>query len=118
MTRRAGYSLLEVLIAFVILTLVLAALLPGQARLLDRATIQEQQLLAHDYALSQLAKIGTATPLTVGATESTYRNWQITTAIVPAASADSSAGFLTVEIQVHDNRSRILATANSVMASK
>jgi len=41
MTGRAGYSLVEVLIAFVIMTLVLSALIPGQAALLGRTTVLE-----------------------------------------------------------------------------
>lgn len=115
MSRRKGYSLLEVLIAFVILTLVLAALLPGQARLLDRASIQEQQLLAHDYALSLVATIGTSTPPDIGTTDSTYRNWNITTTIAPSEILGDAARVIALEISVHDNRRRLLATAYSVM---
>ncbi|MDO6591939.1 hypothetical protein DS901_02505 [Loktanella sp. D2R18] len=118
MTRRTGYSLLEVLIAFVILTLVLAALLPGQARLLGRATVQEQQLLAHDYALSQVAAIGTSTPPDIGTTENTYRNWDITTTIAPSESLGDPTTFIAIEVRVHNSRSQLLATAHSVMVSR
>ncbi|WP_457645936.1 prepilin-type N-terminal cleavage/methylation domain-containing protein [Profundibacter sp.] len=76
-TRRAGYSLFEVLIAFAILTLVLTALIPGQARLLARVQKQDDSFLAQDYAFSRMAQIGVVTPLAEGTTNETYRDWRI-----------------------------------------
>lgn len=115
MSRRTGYSLLEVLIAFVILTLVLTALLPGQARLLDRTSMQEQKLLAHDYALSTAAQLSISTPATIGTVQNNYQNWLVTTTISPAEHTNSATDVLTLEVRVHDSRNRLLATVHSVM---
>lgn len=76
-SRRAGYSLLEVLIAFAIMTMVLTALIPGQARLLSRVARQDDQFLVQDYAYSRMAKIGVITPLEEGTQTDSYRSWQI-----------------------------------------
>lgn len=75
--RRAGYSLLEVLIAFVILTMVLSALIPGQARLLSRIDQQDEKFLAQDYAYSRMAQIGVSETVVSGSSTDRYRNWHI-----------------------------------------
>jgi prepilin-type N-terminal cleavage/methylation domain-containing protein len=80
MSRR-GYSLFEVLVAFVILALVLAVLLPGQASLLRRAVSGPEAVLAQDYALSHLAHIGRDIPAAEGQDSEPYRDWTVQTAI-------------------------------------
>jgi len=96
MSGKAGYSLIEVLIAFVIVTLVLSALIPGQAMLLQRTVAQADRTLAFDYALSQAAHLGVTRPLAVGQTSETYRDWHVTTDIVPAAAASGFDVSITV----------------------
>ncbi|RLJ60747.1 prepilin-type N-terminal cleavage/methylation domain-containing protein [Litoreibacter meonggei] len=80
---RAGFSLIEVLVAFTILSLVLVALIPGQARLLGRAADAEQQALAFDYALSKASELTVLEPLEVGTVETTYRNWTVVQETMP-----------------------------------
>ncbi|PRY92079.1 pilin/secretion family protein with methylation motif [Hasllibacter halocynthiae] len=64
----AGYSLVEVLIAFAVMALVLGALIPGQARLGEAAIRAEERLLVLTALLAATASrnVGTAT---VGGTE-------------------------------------------------
>ena len=54
MPSRAGFSLLEVLIAFAVMAAVLGALAPGQAAMAARVGEAAERLLAADYALSRL----------------------------------------------------------------
>lgn len=77
MNKSAGYSLFEVLIAFAIMALVLAVIIPGQAALLRRTQNMDEAVLAQDYAASLMAKIGYETPLRPGDTELTYRGWRV-----------------------------------------
>ena len=58
MNRRSGYSIIEVLIAFAVMSMPLAVLLPGQTRLLGRAGTAAERALAHDYALSRRDMVG------------------------------------------------------------
>ena len=53
MPSRAGFSLLEVLIAFAVMAAVLGALVPGQAAMAARTGEATGRLLAADYALSR-----------------------------------------------------------------
>ena len=110
MNGREGYSLIEVLIAFVIMTLVLAALIPGQAALLSRATVLEEQVLAHDYALSRAARLGVDTPLVAGTARETYRDWQIDTEIIEGGMIRSEVETLVATITVTDLGGRQLAS--------
>jgi len=82
-SARAGFSLFEVLVAFAILSLVLTALIPGQARLLSRAADAEQKALAFDYALSKAAELNVIEPLTVGTTRHSYRGWDVVQETLP-----------------------------------
>jgi prepilin-type N-terminal cleavage/methylation domain-containing protein len=76
-SRRAGYSLLEVLIAFAIMSLVLAVLLPGQSRLLGRAVSANETLLARDYAESLIAGYGFDRATTEGERTFETGDWQV-----------------------------------------
>jgi prepilin-type N-terminal cleavage/methylation domain-containing protein len=78
MSGKRGFSLFEVLIAFTIMSMVLVALIPGQARLLGRATEADQRALAFDYALSRALELGVTEPLRIGSEIEQYREWDIT----------------------------------------
>ena len=71
----SGYTILETLVAFVVMSLVLGVLVPGQGILLRRAAIAEEELLAFEFALSRLARAGVEYPAFPGASETKYRDW-------------------------------------------
>lgn len=78
---KAGYSLLEVLVAFAILTSVLAVVLPGKTALFQRFDQAETRFLAQDYAISRLERFVIEHRSDGGADltfSETYRLWQIT----------------------------------------
>lgn len=105
MRSKRGYSLLEVLIAFTIMTIVLAALIPGQARLLARANNADTQLLAYDFALSHMATLGISTPIANGTTQSTYRDWIVVTSI-----QRTSETLFNITITVENTQGAVLAS--------
>ena len=72
----AGFSLLEVLIAFAVMAAVLGALFPGQAAMVARTGEAAERLLAADTALSHLDALGVAEPVPAEA-ETDYRGWKI-----------------------------------------
>ncbi|WP_415400590.1 type IV pilus modification PilV family protein [Tateyamaria sp. SN3-11] len=74
MNRRSGYSIIEVLIAFAVMSMTLAVLLPGQTRLLGRAGDAAERALAQDYALSRLDLVRV---LGAEAPASSYGNWRV-----------------------------------------
>lgn len=107
--NRAGYSLFEVLIAFAILTTVLAALIPGQARLFSRVTKQEDGFLAQDYAYSRMAQIGVESLLTEGFQIATYRNWQITEDITKMTLINMNIEVFKIVVKVQSLNGKLLA---------
>lgn len=100
MNRRAGYSILEVLIAFAVMSMTLAVLLPGQTQLLGRAATASERALAHDYALSRLEVahvLGSADPI------DRYDTWQIRQEVT------AQEGQRRITITVLNNTGRALA---------
>ncbi len=116
MSRRSGYSLFEVLIAFVIMTLILSALIPGQARLLGRAIAQEERMLAQDYALSRLALLDLEKPLTVRTSDETYRDWSVNTNITAGRPLSETATYQ-IDITVRNGQGMLLAAVETVRVS-
>lgn len=109
MSSSRGYSVFEVLIAFAIMSLVLSALIPGQARLLARASSGDQELLALDYAQSRLAQLGVSEPLEPGLLE--YRDGSLLARIrVRESDVENVVG---IEIVVFDENDNELATLRS-----
>lgn len=106
MSARAGYSLFEVLVAFAVMTAVLAVLLPGQSRLLGRAAGSEDRVLAKDVALSELDRIGLDLPLEPGEESRAYRNWTVTHRLSPLPPPDEG---LMILIEITDASDRLLA---------
>jgi len=89
--RQKGYSLFEVLIAFFIMSSVLAALLPTNVSLFSSMNRTQERLLAQDYAQSRLATLGISRPLRSGSEQGSYSEiwiWRESIELVPHGSAD------------------------------
>ena len=113
-SRRAGYSLFEVLIAFAILTTVLAALIPGQARLLSRVTKQDDGFLAQDYAYSRMAQIGVTSPHKEGSQTDTYHNWHITEDITKSTLDGTDIEVFKIVVEVQSSSGKPLARVETL----
>ena len=116
--RRAGYSLFEVLIAFAILTTVLATLIPGQARLLSRVSQQDVGFLAQDYAYSRMAQIGVTSPLIEGTQTDTYRNWHIVEGITKTTLDGTDIELFKIVIEVQSPSEKQLARVEVMRRSE
>ncbi len=114
MTRRAGYSLFEVLLAFAILTTVLAVLLPGQSRLLHRMSQSEHKVLAQDYALSVLDSLGLENPVEPSLSRTTHLDWDVETEILPNPDWPH---ILRAHVTIRDDQGRIVAQAHHDLRS-
>lgn len=100
MKGQGGYTLFEVLIAFAVMAMVLAAILPRQAALLTRAQGLEARQAALDYALSRLDRLGVSDPAELGEMTETYRDWVVRQSVTGAELAGGAAAFrvqITVE---------------------
>lgn len=115
MSARAGYSLLEVLIAFAIMSMTLAVVLPGQAQLFSRTAEADTRFLAADFAMSVLEQLGTSEPITVGRTVHTYKNWEVAIVVDEGSIADATAlPVYNIEVTVSEIGGRFLAELNTV----
>jgi Tfp pilus assembly protein PilV len=111
---RAGYSLLEVLVAFAILTAVLSVILPGNGSLLLRTSGAEAQFLAQDYAMSRLERLvveGWADKRSLVSFSEDFRGWVVDVSVTPAdidlsGPARSDADALLISIRVFDAAKR------------
>ena len=112
--RRAGYSLFEVLIAFAILTMVLSALIPGQASLLSRVNQQDEKFLAQDYAYSRIALIGVTEAVVSGALTDSYRDWLIVQDISETVLDGSETRLFKIVIDVQSQGSETLARVETL----
>ncbi|WP_421700981.1 type IV pilus modification PilV family protein [Aliiroseovarius sp.] len=108
---RAGYSLFEVLIAFAILAMVLSVLIPGQARYLTRTKLNQERVLAMDYAQSVLERGGLSDPLDSPEDRFTYRDWQVTRRVPPLPGTPPQ---LHVTVEVLDASGKSLATLDAL----
>lgn len=97
--RTKGYSLFEVLIAFVILTSVLAVLLPAQSALLSRSAKEQAHLLALDWAISLTQLAGTTLPLEAGEQDISHGDWRAT---VSVASHPTLMDLMVVKVRVRE----------------
>lgn len=102
-SKSAGFTLVEVLVAFVIAALSLAALLQVFATGLRSATTSEHYARATMLAESQLASIGIEQPLAVGqssgAFDDEYR-WRIVVAPYQEADMDALVEVFDVSVTV------------------
>lgn len=111
---KAGYSLLEVLIAFAIMALVLSVLIPGQARLQIRSGTADETFLATDYALSRLDQLGVSEEISPGIVEKTYRNWQVIQTVSPEAIAGTDSQTFRIILVISNPAGRQLARVEAL----
>ncbi|MGB3317050.1 MAG: type II secretion system protein [Albidovulum sp.] len=116
-SRSAGYSLLEVLVAFAIMSIVLATILPGQSRMLRAAARYEEKLMAEDYAISRLERLGLSDQITPGTTQDTYRDWTVITRVEtrPGVAEGSDLWWAVVTVERTDGE--IIGTAEGVRSA-
>lgn len=114
-----GFTLLETLVAFLVLALALSVLMPALSNMTRHGQDARERWLASEFALSQLELIGVTSTLqpqlSEGAWEETWR-WRATVTPYqdPLAGADT-AGLFLVELEVRDWASdRILATLTTL----
>lgn len=107
MNTRSGYSILEVLIAFAVMSMTLAVLLPGQVQLLGRTGMATERVLAHEWAVSRLETISVLG--TEGAMD-TFDNWRTT------ESTTITQGRTRITVSVFAANGRLLAEVSRAMA--
>ena len=85
----AGFTLLEVLVAFVIMSLFLSVLVPQQAFLFERVVSDAERLLAQDYAFSVIEPLGVTHGLSPGRSVDVFEEWTIVKNIEPFRSNEA-----------------------------
>lgn len=115
MRRRSGYSLLEVLVAFAIATMVIAALIPGQAALLERTKEGQESLLAYDFALSRLAELSVVRPLHEEINKSNYDRWLVRISVISVDRLDIENNQFAIVVLISDPNGHELARAESLV---
>lgn len=101
-----GFSLIEVLVAFVILALALGVLLPSLSQISARPGDANRQLIATEIAVSEMARLGVEIPIEVGTVQGKWRDyrWQIRVDEANDMNSPDSRRFgmlLEIEINVH-----------------
>lgn len=109
MSRRDGYSLFEVLIAFAIMSMVLSVLIPRQTGLLTRARNIDARLDAQDLALSHLAQLGLDVTLETGAYIEAYDDWTLHRDVTPVTLPDVDVPIVEITVTVNSGRGQPLA---------
>ena len=111
--HRRGYTLLEVITAFAVLTIALSALIPMISGLLSRSGGAQAKWAATEFAASKLAEIGVVAPIRQGVAAGTYRTdwrWTATTRPHRATGVPLGAGLYEITIEVRDAASDRLVT--------
>ncbi|MBY5934926.1 type II secretion system GspH family protein [Tateyamaria omphalii] len=106
-SNASGFTILEVLVAFVIMALVVSMLLPGQGDMFARAQRSNEQLLAGD-VMQSLVALERATGM--DASERTLDlplGWQMSRTVRPQVFHDVSG--TTVTFTLHGQYQRLLA---------
>ena len=78
--RDAGFTLIEVLIAFVILSVSLTVLLGTYGMAMKRTALSEARMIAASHARSLLAEAGVTSPIVAGVTSGTFEDgfgWRV-----------------------------------------
>lgn len=114
MNSRQGYSLIEVLVAFTVMALVLATLIPAQAQFLRRATDNTDQLLAMDLALSKLSYLNVVEPISIGSTTTEQDGWVVNIEIMQADDLNTGLNLLRATAIVRDSSGKQLAEVSQL----
>ncbi|SMX26039.1 hypothetical protein TRP8649_00111 [Pelagimonas phthalicica] len=114
MSGRGGYSLFEVLVAFAIMSLVLASLLPQQTDLLSRTQQVDQRFAATDAALSHLAEMGLKEPLEIGTRLVPHGDWQIEEVIQPLHISGHTGKTVQISLRVLSAHGKPLADVSEL----
>ena len=103
-----GFSLLETLVAFVVLALAMSAILPTLSNLTRRIGVTEHQWAANQLSASLIAEIGIVHPVRQGVRRGVWDDryeWRITTRPGPPQGAGVSDTYeLTVEVSRKNSR--------------
>lgn len=117
MNRKAGYTLFEVLVAFAIMALVLAVLLPRQTLLLQRTVGLQDRAMAQELALSELARLGGELPVRAGSETDAYGPWQIRRTVVERERIGEQQAY-DVTVEILDGSDRPLANMTVIKVAE
>ena len=116
--RRHGYTLLEVIVAFVILVLSLSALIPNLASLTGQSGASREVWAATAFARSMIEPIGIAEPLRPGVREGRVAGrwtWRIEIEPYSDEIVPIGAGLYSIVMEVRDRaRDRSLTVLRTV----
>lgn len=98
---RRGSTLMETLVAFAVMSTVLAVALPGQARLFGRVVDRSERVLAQDLVLSVLDEAGLSTSLPRGSDVEERHGWRIVRTSEPMPGLEGIVS-LRVEVLAED----------------
>jgi type II secretory pathway pseudopilin PulG len=114
-TKSAGYSLLEVLIAFFVMATVLAVLIPEQGGLLQRGRESQAETLAYDYAHSVIASRSVSRELQPDSERFDYRDWSVDVALEELGISTGPMTVFRIEVRVSGSNGRALAHAQGMI---
>lgn len=119
MSGQRGFSLLEVLVAFVILALALSALVPALSSLPARSAATTQKWVAQEIALSRLAEVGSIIPLAPGDHGGDWQTWRwrisIQASAMPAPEVRGARPLFEVTATVRDARTETIVYQVTVL---
>lgn len=106
MRRLAGFSLMEVLVTFIILTSAVAIFWPAMVQPVKTTAVQVDRALAEDFARSRLARIGTVQPPATGQASGRDGTFVWRERIAQVILPSSSERIFRVEIEVFGPQGR------------
>jgi len=111
-----GYSLLETLIAFAIMSAVLVTLLPAQSKLFTYSANAEEKFLASEYALSHLDRMVVLESPSERERQLEQGNWIITETIQELSSNSSKVRNFWISLKITNSSGNELAFLSKPMA--
>jgi len=111
MTRLAAFSLVEVLVAFTLLTTALVIVVPELANPAAQIGQRTAKAYAMDYAYSRVARYGTTVPITAGFRDGEELGWLWQDNVSLKTLHGVNAEVFKIEVSIFDRNGRIeLAT--------